>query len=79
VCGKELAVQNDLLIQQRVLDQLRAIEGFDCSTIGIEVHHGVVKLAGRVNDFSARAKAERAARSVDDVRSVILDFDLHSR
>jgi osmotically-inducible protein OsmY len=72
-------VQNDLLIQRQVLEQLRAIDGLDCSTIGIEVHHGVVKLAGHVNDSSARAKAERAAQSVDDVRNVILDLDLDSR
>jgi osmotically-inducible protein OsmY len=45
-------------------------------TIGVEVHHGVVKLAGRVGDDAIKKSAELAAGGVDDVTKVIMDVDV---
>ena len=68
-------MKNDRQIQQEVLAELdrdRNIKG----AIGVEVHHGVVKLAGRVDDPAMKRNAELAARRVADVTSVVLDIDV---
>jgi osmotically-inducible protein OsmY len=67
-------MKNDTQIQRDVVAQLdrEHIAG----TIGVEVHHGVVKLAGRVVDVSVKKTAELAANRVDDVTKVIMDVDV---
>jgi osmotically-inducible protein OsmY len=68
-------MRNDLQIQQDVLGKLRE-NNIPADTIGVEVHHGVVKLAGRVSNFAIRKNAELAARRVEDVTTVIMDIDV---
>jgi osmotically-inducible protein OsmY len=66
---------NDMQIRHDVLaalDKQNVIAG----SIGVEVHHGVVKLAGRVNDLAIKECAERAAVGVDDVTAVVMDVDV---
>ena len=41
---------NDMQIQQDVLAEHGQEQNVVAGTIGVEVHHGVVKLAGHVND-----------------------------
>jgi osmotically-inducible protein OsmY len=48
----------------------------DAGTIGVEVHHGVVKRAGHVSDQATMKRAERAAHRVDDVMTVVMDIDV---
>jgi osmotically-inducible protein OsmY len=68
-------MKNDTQIQQDVVAQLDR-ENVITGTIGVEVHHGVVKLAGRVGDDSIKKSAELAAGRVDDVTKVIMDVDV---
>ncbi len=68
-------MKHDRQIQQEVINELENDDGVTTSDIGVEVHHGVVKLAGRTTDPVLRKSAERAARRVPGVRSVVLDMD----
>jgi osmotically-inducible protein OsmY len=69
-------MQNDILLQRDVLAALDHEEGVIPGTIGVEVHHGVVKLAGRVSTEIIRQRAEIAARDVAGVSSVVMDIDV---
>ena len=69
-------MKNDMQIQRDVLAKLDGEPNLTADTIGVEVHHGVVKLAGRVSDLEIRANAERAAGAVDGVTSVVMDIDV---
>lgn len=68
-------MKNDMQIQQDVLAQLDGAQNVT-GTIGVEVHHGVVKLAGRVSNPEVKKDAELAASGVDGVRTVIMDVDV---
>jgi osmotically-inducible protein OsmY len=69
-------MKNDMQIQIEVLAELNREQRIIASTIGVEVHHGVVKLSGRVNDGAIREIAEQAARRVKDVTDVVMDIDV---
>ncbi|MGO9992028.1 MAG: BON domain-containing protein [Steroidobacteraceae bacterium] len=69
-------MQNDMQMQQDVLAELDREPNVVSGTIGVEVHHGVVKLAGRVGDYAIRRNSELAARRVDGVTSVVMDIDV---
>jgi osmotically-inducible protein OsmY len=64
---------NDMQIQHDVLVALDLEPNVMAGTIGVEVHHGVVKLAGRVSDYAIKSDAERVAARVDNVRHVVMD------
>lgn len=72
----ERIMTNDKQIQHDVLAALGQERNVVADSIGVEVHHGVVKLAGHVSDQAAMECAERAARRVDDVTTVIMDIDV---
>jgi osmotically-inducible protein OsmY len=65
---------NDMQIRQDVMAALDQEPNVVVGTIGVEVHHGVVKLAGHVSDNAIKTDAERAAVRVDDVRAVVMDI-----
>ena len=67
-------MKNDLQIQRDVLDEIEHEPNVPAEAIGVEVHHGVVKLAGRVNDPATKQSAERAALRVEGVSNVVLDM-----
>ena len=69
-------MKNDMLIQRDVLAELDREPNVITGTIGVEVHHGVVKLAGRVSDSATRKNAELAAGAVDGVTTVVMDIDV---
>jgi osmotically-inducible protein OsmY len=69
-------MKNDVQIQQAVLAELDRERNIIAGTIGVEVHHGVVKLAGHVGDDSTRDKSEVAAQRVDGVTNVLMDVDV---
>jgi osmotically-inducible protein OsmY len=71
-------MKNDTQIQQDVLSELGHDQNVP-NDIGVEVHHGVVKLAGRINDSAAKKNAEVAARRVSGVTDVVLDMDISKR
>lgn len=69
-------MKNDMQIQKDVLAELDREPNVVTGTVGVEVHHGVVKLAGRVGDSEIRKNAERAASAVDGVTNVVMDIDV---
>ena len=69
-------MKNDMLIQRDVLAELDREPNVITGTIGVEVHHGVVKLAGRVSDSAIKKNAERAASVVEGVTTVVMDVDV---
>jgi osmotically-inducible protein OsmY len=72
-------MKNDTQIQQEVLAELERDEALPAGSIGVEVHHGVVKLAGRTNDVEVKKRAALDARRVDGVTSIILDMGIGKR
>jgi osmotically-inducible protein OsmY len=69
-------MKNDMQIQRDVLTELNREPNVIAGTIGVEVHHGVVKLAGRVSDSAIKKNAERAASAVEGVTTVVMDVDI---
>lgn len=69
-------MKNDIQIQRDVLAELDREPNVITGTIGVEVHHGVVKLAGCVSDSAIRKNAELAASAVDGVTTVVMDIDI---
>jgi osmotically-inducible protein OsmY len=67
-------MKNDIQIQQEVIAQLEHDHKVPAGSVGVEVHHGVVKLAGRANDPTTQQNAELAARRVDGVKSIFVDM-----
>jgi len=72
-------MKNDMQIQRDVLATLDREPKVIAGTIGVEVHHGVVKLAGCVSDSAIRKGAEIAAGAVDGVTTVVMDIDVANR
>jgi osmotically-inducible protein OsmY len=72
-------MKNDTQIQQDVLTELEHDESLPPDSIGVEVHHGVVKLAGRISDAETKRRAVLDARRVDGVRSIVLDMGIERR
>jgi osmotically-inducible protein OsmY len=69
-------MKNDTLMQRDVVAALDAEEKVMPGTVGVEVHHGVVKLAGCVGDDAARDDSKRAAQQVGGVTNVVMDVDV---
>ena len=69
-------MKNDIQLQHDVRAQLEHEWRLTDDTIGVEVHHGVVKLAGHVRDYATIENAEFAARNVDGVTTVVMDIDV---
>ncbi len=69
-------MKNDVKMQQDVVAELAHEPNVVAGTIGVEVHHGVVKLAGRLSDDATKKIVELAARRVEGVTTVITDIDI---
>jgi osmotically-inducible protein OsmY len=67
---------NDMQIRHDVLAALDREQNVIAGTIGVEVHHGVVKLAGCVNDSAIKKGAESAAVGVEGVTAIVMDIDV---
>ncbi|MDP9008781.1 MAG: BON domain-containing protein [Pseudomonadota bacterium] len=72
-------MNNDTQIQQEVLAELDRDENVPAGAVGVEVHHGVVKLAGRINDAATKKSAELDARRVEGVTNIVLDMGVEKR
>jgi osmotically-inducible protein OsmY len=72
-------MKNDTQIQRDVVAELENDDSLDSGSIGVEVHHGVVKLAGRISDVDVKTRAAQDARRVDGVTTVILDMGIGRR
>jgi osmotically-inducible protein OsmY len=72
-------MKNDLQIQHEVQSELEHDDAIPAGAIGVEVHHGIVKLAGRINDPATKRCAELDARRVAGVTNVVLDLEAETR
>ena len=72
-------MKNDTQIQQDVLAELEHDDSLKAGSIGVEVHHGVVNLAGRLDDADEKSRALQDARRVDGVTRVVLDMGIEKR
>jgi osmotically-inducible protein OsmY len=72
-------MKNDTQIQQEVLAELEQDENVPSGAVGVEVHHGFVKLAGRLTDTAVKQSAETDARRVAGVTGVVLDMGVGKR
>lgn len=72
-------MKNDTQIQQEVIAELDRDENVPAGAIGVEVHHGVVKLAGRINDPATTKSAELDASRVDGVTKIVMDMGVERR
>lgn len=66
-------MKTDLEIQKEVADALARDNVIPAGAMGVEVHHGVVKLAGNVTDKSVIQASTVAAKRVDGVTRIVLD------
>lgn len=69
-------MKNDIQIQQEVISQLAHENRIPPGSVGVEVHHGVVKLAGPAADATVKEMATVAARHVEGVTTVVLDMGI---
>jgi osmotically-inducible protein OsmY len=72
-------MKNDTQIQQEVSKEIERDETLPAGSIGVEVHHGVVKLAGRISDVETKKRAALDARRIDGVTGIILDMGIGTR
>jgi hyperosmotically inducible periplasmic protein len=62
--------KSDRTLARNVRRALGHVQGLDAQGIRVIAQHGAVTLSGTVRTTDAMSEAERAARSVDGVRSV---------
>ena len=67
-------MKNDTQIRQEVIAELEQDEVLPVDSIGVEVHHGVVKLASRNGDTDIKQRAVQGVRRVDGVTGIILNM-----
>jgi osmotically-inducible protein OsmY len=72
-------MKNDIQIQQEVLAELDHDQKVPTGSVGVEVHHGVVKLASASSDATIKENAEHAARRVPGVSQIVLDMGVGQR
>jgi osmotically-inducible protein OsmY len=72
-------MKNDIQIQQEVTAALNHAANIPAGSVGVEVHHGVVKLASRVSDAAIKESAEQAACRVEGVTKIVLDMGVRQR
>jgi osmotically-inducible protein OsmY len=73
---RDRSMANDMKIRHDVIAALDGAQNVVAGTIGVEVHHGVVKLAGCVNDSAIKDGAERAAAGVEGATAIVMDIDV---
>jgi osmotically-inducible protein OsmY len=69
-------MKNDIQIQQEVIAELDHENQVPRGSVGVEVHHGIVKLAGAPATATTKEIAADAARRVDGVTKVVLDMGI---
>jgi len=70
-------MSDDLILRQRVIDELDFEPRVDAARIGVAAHDGVVTLSGRVASYTEKFAAERAARRVRGVTAVAQEIEVH--
>jgi osmotically-inducible protein OsmY len=69
-------MKNDNQIQKDVMEQLKWEPFLTASEIGVAVKNGVVTLSGKVDGYSKKLAAEKAAQKVTGVKAVAEDIQI---
>lgn len=69
-------MKDDLVLQQRVIDEMEFEPSVNAAHIGISVRDGVVTLSGHVDSFVEKFAAERTARRVKGVKAVAQELEV---
>jgi len=72
-------MKNDPQLRHDVQAQLEHEFQLGEDSIGVEVHHGVVKLAGKVGDYAILQRVRYAVQRVEGVTVVVLDISVGNR
>lgn len=67
-------MKTDAQLQQDVMAELRWEPAVQAAEIGVEVHNGVVTLAGEVGSYAEKWHAERAAQRVHGVMALAVEI-----
>jgi len=69
-------MKTDTQIQRDVLAELKWEPSINAAQIGVEVKEGIVTLEGKVNSYSEKWDAERAAQRVSGVKALAIKLDV---
>ena len=69
-------MKNDTQLQQDVMAELKWEPSIEAEKIGVEVKDGVVTLAGHLDSYMAKYKAEQAALRVFGVKALAVELDV---
>lgn len=69
-------MKTDIQIQKDVMDELKWQPFLNSSEIGVAVKDGIVTLSGKVDSYSKKLSAERAAKKVVGVKAVAEDIQI---
>jgi len=72
----ELIMKTDMQLKNDVNEELSWEPSVHAAGIGIEVHDGVVTLAGHVGSYGEKLDAERAAQRVFGVKALTVEMDV---
>lgn len=70
-------MSEDLILQQRIIDELVFNSQVDAAHIGVSVHDGVVTLSGHVESFVEKLAAAQVARRVKGVKALAQQIEVH--
>ena len=70
-------MNDDLVLQQRVIDALEFEPSVNAAHIGVSVRSGVVTLSGHVDSFAEKFAAERTVKQVKGVGAVAEELEVH--
>ena len=70
-------MKTDAQLKREIAAELRLEVSLDALQIRIEVHDGIVTLAGHVSSYTERGAATRAARRVSGVRALAIELDVN--
>jgi len=69
-------MKSDVQIQKDVMEELKWQPFLNASEIGVAVKNGIVTLSGKVNSYSKKLTAERAAKKVAGVKAVAEEIEV---
>jgi osmotically-inducible protein OsmY len=69
-------MKSDAQLQQDVIAELKWEPSVYASAIGVEVKNGIVTLAGEVNSYSEKRRAELATLHVEGVKGLAVDLKI---
>lgn len=73
---KFLFMKSDYQIQKDVMEELGWDPVLNASEIGVAVKNGVVTLSGKVNTFTQKLSAEKAAKRIAGVKAIAEDIQI---